>query len=100
MKKFEEHLLAKYPGYKWGEITSEETRKYIDHMNDLIQIESVKRVYHNDKASFMAEVVYLLKDNEITMTMAVEMEPYQLAILRLNPYIDNQTRLYAELNWS
>jgi len=45
-------------------------------------------------------VDYLIAiDKEITMTMAAEMEPYQLAILRLNPNIDNQTRLYAELNW-
>ncbi len=47
---------------------------------------------------FLAD--YLLAvDDEITMDMATEMEPYQLGILRLNEKIDKQTRLFAELNW-
>jgi len=45
-------------------------------------------------------VDYLITiDDEITMDMAIEMDPYQLSILRLNENIDKQTRLYAELNW-
>jgi hypothetical protein len=99
VKKFEEHFMRKYPKYKWGEVEDGDVRKYIEQLNQLVTIDSVKEVYHNNKAAFMTEAIYLMKDDEITMTMAAEMKPYQLAILRLNQNIDNQTRLYAELNW-
>jgi hypothetical protein len=99
MKKFEEHFLQKYPNYAFTDIDDRIIKKHIPTMKELIKIDSVKKAYHNDKLDFMTEAALLIEDDEITMTMAAEMEPYQLAILRLNPHIDNQTRLFAELNW-
>jgi hypothetical protein len=99
LKKFEEHFLLKYPEYQMGNVANGDVQKYVEELNQVIKVDSVNQFYQRNKAEFIFEAIYLLKDDEITLSMAVEMEPYQLAILRLNSNIDRETRLYAELNW-
>jgi hypothetical protein len=105
IRKFEKHFSEKYPKIF---ITKDISRKEIKgdpdlfykQLIELIKINSVRKIYEEDKAHFISLAYLLISDDEITMTMASEMKPYELAILRLNNNIDKQTRLYAELNWS
>lgn len=106
MKKlFEEHFLKKYPRiFLFNDLDRKEIKGDADmfykQLIDLIKIDSVRRIYESNKAYFISLSYLLISDEEITYSMAAEMEPYQLAILRLNPNIDKQTKLFAELNWS
>jgi hypothetical protein len=103
-KLFEEHFLKKYReiflhhDLDRGDIKGDADMFY-KQLIELTKINSVRRFYESDKAHFISLSYLLINDNEITYTMAAEMEPYELAILRLNPNIDKQTRLFAELNW-
>jgi hypothetical protein len=100
MKEFEKHFYNKYPKvYRNEDLKSSDLQKVMPYILELIKIDSVKHVYETSKAYFIIISYLLLTDDEITYTMATEMEPYQLAILRLNTNIDRQTRLYAEINW-
>jgi hypothetical protein len=102
MKIFEKHFSEKYPKmfrYLEREDIKGDPDMFYKQLNELIEIKSVRIAYENNKAYFISLSYLLINDDEITLTMASEMEPYQLAILRLNQNIDRQTRLYAELNW-
>jgi hypothetical protein len=91
MKEFEKLFKTKY----------KENVK-IDNLikETILSIDSVSEKYKHYVFETLSLSDYLLAvDDEISYSMAIEMEPYQLAILRLNLNIDNQTRLYAELNW-
>jgi hypothetical protein len=103
MKNYEKHFLEKYPKiFRYLEIEDikGDANIFYKQLNELIKVKSIRIAYERDKANFISLSYLLMNDNEITMTMASEMEPYQLAILRLNQNIDQQTRLYAELNWN
>jgi hypothetical protein len=104
MKKFESHFSKKYPRiFNFHSLSRNEIEGNADlffkNLIELIKIHSVRVEYENDKAKFISLSYLLIKDDEITLEMALEMEPYQLAILKLNDKIDNKTRVYAEINW-
>jgi hypothetical protein len=91
MKEFEKLFKAKYKeNVKVNSIIKEA----------ILSMDSVSEKYQHYIFETLSVNDYLLAvDDEISYSMVTEMEPYQLAIVRLNPNIDNQTRLYAELNW-
>jgi len=91
MKQFEKLFKTKY---------RENVKVDSAIKNAILSIDSVSEKYQHYMFENLSLSDYLLAvDDEINYSMASEMEPYQLSILRLNPNIDNQTRLYAELNW-
>jgi hypothetical protein len=91
MKQFEKLFKTKYK----ENVKIDNTIK-----NSILSLDSVSDRYQHYMFESLSINDYLLAvDDEISYSMATEMEPYQLSILRLNPNIDNQTRLYAELNW-